>query len=134
VNQNYECAYEYKYEYNYEYDYDRDSGGGPSLACGVSSGSLAGAAIHPPWPPLCKGGKGVWGGMRLLMALRSDQRLGCDFACAPLPPAPLCKGGKGCAGLRLLVAFRTEVYQCGKVTQNLPPTATLRGVRADAER
>jgi hypothetical protein len=27
------------------------------LDCGVSFGSLAGAALHPPWARLCKGGK-----------------------------------------------------------------------------
>ena len=61
----------------------------------VSRASLR--RLHPPWPPLCKGGKGVRVVGRLLRRLRADQRLGCDIACASTPPGPpFARGGKVC--------------------------------------
>ncbi len=54
----------------------------------------------PPWPPLLKGGKGARGRIRVRAAFRSDQRIGCDIACAPPPLAPPSKGGEGLRNTR----------------------------------
>ncbi len=54
--------------------------------------SLAGGTLHPPGP--LQGAKSGRGRFRSLAAFRSDQRLGCDIACASPPPdAGLLKSG-----------------------------------------
>ncbi len=68
-----------------------------------------GSRPSPPLAPPLQGGERRAGGFRLLVAGRSDQRLGLDIACAPPPLAPPLQGGERCAGgLRLRAAFRTD--------------------------